>query len=56
MLSGRSIDVSCTAICAGPHNGDAGRVVDHGSEVGEDVPEKSHANAYTLPRDHGPKH
>ena len=32
-----------TATRAGPHNGDAGRVADplHGSEVGEDVPERN---------------
>ena len=43
MLSGRSIDVPDTATRAGPHNGDAGRVGDprHGSEVGEDVPDKT---------------
>ena len=43
MLSGRSIDVPDTATRAGPHNGDAGRVGDppHGSEVGEDVPERT---------------
>ena len=42
MLSGSSIGVPDTATHAGPHSGDAGRVVDppHGSEVGEDVPEE----------------
>ena len=43
MLSGHSIDVLDTATRAGPHDGDAGRIVDppHGSEVGEDVPERT---------------
>ena len=37
------IDVPGTATRAGLHNGDAGRVGDppHGSEVGEDVPERT---------------
>ena len=43
MLSKRSIDVPDPATRAGPHKGNAGRVADppHGSEVGEDVPERT---------------
>ena len=51
MLSGRSIDVPDTATRAGSHNGNAGRVVGppHGSEVGEDVPERT-TRIHTLCR------
>ena len=43
VLSGRSIDFPDTATRAGPHNGNADRVAGplHGSEVGEDVPERT---------------
>ena len=43
VLSGRSIDAPDTATRAGPHNGNAGRVGEapHGSEVGEDVPDRT---------------
>ena len=53
VLLGRYIDVPETATRAGPHNnGDADRVCDppHGSEVGEDVPERT-TRMHTLCRE-----
>ena len=52
MLARRFIDAPDIAARAGPHNGDAGRIVDslHGSEVGESAPERN-TRTHALCRD-----